>query len=109
MGQPSSSTWSSSLGWMLPYVACAEPVTVIPQSSASLSPIRFGALPAQGLLLSPGLSVESSSQQVLGGMYVEMKEGMKEEGRKTGKGRRKKEGRGISGLYHTINIRLMDR
>ena len=53
--------------------------------------------------------MESSSQQVLGGIYVEMKEGMKEGGRKRGKGRREKEGRGISGLYHTISIRLMDR
>ena len=40
---------------------------------------------------------------------MEMKEGMKEGGRKRGKGRREKEGRGISGLYHTISIRLMDR
>lgn len=53
--------------------------------------------------------MESSSQQALGGIYVEMKEGMKEGGRKRGKGRREKEGRGISGLYHTISIRLMDR
>lgn len=109
MGQASSSTGNSSLGWMQPYVASAEPVTVIPQSSASLSPVRFGAVPERGALVSPGLSVESGSQQVLGGIYVEMKEGMKEEGRKRGKGRRKKEGRGISGLYHAINIRLMDR
>ena len=38
--------------------------------------------------------MESSSQQALGGIYVEMKEGMKEGGRKRGKGRREKEGRG---------------
>ena len=62
-----------------------------------------------GALVCPGLSVESSSQHALGGIYVEMKEGMKEGGRKRGKGRREKEGRGISGLYHTISIRLMDR
>lgn len=63
-------------------VARAESITVIPQSSALSPPSGLELFQSGGALVSPGLSVESGSQQSARGIYGNerrMKE--REEGR----------------------------